>query len=427
MDRISNLPDEIICHIGSFLSAKEAAFASVLSSRWRNLFTIIPKLHFDGSVVNDGERFKDFVDRVLALPVTCRVRTFSLKCNHVAAQHEEQINRCLCHVLKRGVLVLELLISFPRKGYHSLPFEVFTCKTVAEMKLGSGLVVDFLPADASLPALKTLFLDSVRFHDSGGGRCTFNTLLSASPLLEELVMDSIQWERWKWSCTVSSPTLQRLTIRRKKWYSYDGSNEETIRLDCRCLAYDFDSISLDTPGLTYLEYSDYVPREYLVVNLKSLVEAKLMLRVDEHRIWVEEHADDFFNPMNLINGFKNVEILYLTIDTMKMFSVFREAIPDRLHYGRGRREEVLVCQCVSEYSFLLSCPVEVLKINKYDGSIQELEQIKHFLGKLPCLELVEVHAQVSVDKKLQVTTDLLMLPRASSKCKIQVKFSPKRY
>ncbi|XP_010468897.1 PREDICTED: putative F-box/LRR-repeat protein At5g15620 [Camelina sativa] len=38
MDRISILTDEIICHIGSFLSAKEAAFTALLSKRWRSLF-----------------------------------------------------------------------------------------------------------------------------------------------------------------------------------------------------------------------------------------------------------------------------------------------------------------------------------------------------------------------------------------------------
>ncbi|ESQ46929.1 hypothetical protein EUTSA_v10027744mg [Eutrema salsugineum] len=459
MDRISSLPDEIICHIGSFLSAKEAAFATVLSSQWRNEFTIIPKLHFDDDDDDDDddrEKFKDFVDRVLALPVSCRVRTFSIKWNHVAAQQDEQINRCLCHVLKRGVLVLELQISVLREGYYSLPFDVFTCKTVSEMKLGSGFVVDFLPADASLPALKTLFLDSVQFHDSGG-RCAFKTLLSASPVLEELVMDGIELERWKWSCTVSSPTLQRLTIRRREWYSYDAPY---VKLDSRCLAYDFDSVSLVTPGLTYLEYSDYVPKKYPIVDLNSLVEAKLFLCVDQEDVWREEHADNF-DPMNLITGFKNVEILDLTIEAVEMFYVFHEAVPvfeklvrlslglsnfcwfsvstvlkkfpnlktliikDSLHYGE--REDGWICQCVSEYSFLLSCPVEVLKIKEYNGSIEELEQVKHFVEKMSCLELVEVHAQVAGDKKLQVMADLLMLPRGSSKCKIQVKFSRKRY
>ena len=65
-DRISDLPDEILHHIGSFLSAKEAAFATLLSKRWRTLVTIIPNLHFSGSLKRAGGRFKDFADRVLA-------------------------------------------------------------------------------------------------------------------------------------------------------------------------------------------------------------------------------------------------------------------------------------------------------------------------------------------------------------------------
>ncbi|VVB06398.1 unnamed protein product [Arabis nemorensis] len=231
MDRISNLPDEILCHIGSFLSAKEAAFT------------------------------KDFVDGVLALPASSRIRNFSIKWQYVHSGQYVHVNRCLCDVLKRGVLVLELK-AHVKRGY-SLPLEVFTCKTVEKLTLGSDFAIDILPNDALLPALKSLFLDSIRFYDFGA----FTTLLSASPLLEELVMDGIEFERWKWSWTVSSPTLRRLTIRRQVWEGYaDEPQEEIIRLDGRGLAYDFDSISFDLPGLTYLDYSDYVPKEYLIVN-----------------------------------------------------------------------------------------------------------------------------------------------------------------
>lgn len=81
MDRISSLPDDIICHIGSFLPAKEAAFTTV----------------------EDGEKsFTDFVDRVLALPASSRVRSFYL--NGVWLEHIEHdvrydlINRCLFDV-----------------------------------------------------------------------------------------------------------------------------------------------------------------------------------------------------------------------------------------------------------------------------------------------------------------------------------------
>ncbi|VVB06119.1 unnamed protein product [Arabis nemorensis] len=127
----------------------------VLSKMWRNLFTIIPKLHFDGDDEGSSS-FEDFVDGVLALP--------------------------------RGVSVLVLEIKVADQGGYSLPLEVFTCKTVARMKLGSGFAIDFLPADAFLPALKTLVLDTVMFCGFDG-RCAFKTLLSASHVLEELVID----------------------------------------------------------------------------------------------------------------------------------------------------------------------------------------------------------------------------------------------
>lgn len=93
--------------------------------------------------------------------------------------------------------------------------------------------------------------------------------------------------------------------------------EEGIIDDPRGLAYEFDSISFDTPALTYLDYSDYVPKEYPTVNLDSLVEANLNLCADEEAVWQEEHANTF-NPINLIIGFKNVEILNLTFEAVEV-------------------------------------------------------------------------------------------------------------
>ncbi|KAH0929367.1 hypothetical protein HID58_015094 [Brassica napus] len=332
MDRISDLPDEILHHIGSFLSAKEAAFATLLSKRWRTLFIIIPNLHFSGSLTRAaGGRFKDFADGVLALPVSSRVRTFSLKFNMSLVQEPK---------------------------HHG----------------------------------------STRDGDYMFG---------------------------KWCSTVSSTTLKRLTIRRREWFSYDETDEENIRVDSRCLTHEFDYVSFHTPALTYLEYSDYVPKEYLIVNLNSLVEANLNLWVDEEGVWRPYHATTF-NPMTLINGLKNVAILSLTSEAVEMFDVLNESIPmfvmvSQLSLGLSERcwfsltnvikkfpnlktliIEGSVHYDYSEYSCLLSCPVEVLKINEYYGSVNELEQTNHFLGKLPRLELVEVCAQeTSSEAKLQ--------------------------
>lgn len=126
--------------------------------------------------------------------------------------------------------------------------------------------------------------------------------------------------------TKTLSTLKRLTIRRREWFSYDETDEENIRVDSRCLTHEFDNVSFHTPALTYLEYSDYVPKEYLIVNLDSLVEANLNLWVDEEGVWRPYHATTF-NPMTLINGLKNVAILSLTSEAVEMFDVLNESIP----------------------------------------------------------------------------------------------------
>ncbi|CAE6183154.1 unnamed protein product [Arabidopsis arenosa] len=135
-------------------------------------------------------------------------------------------------------------------------------------------------------------------------------------------------------------------------------------------------------------------------------------------------------------------------DVIKTFYAFREAIPvlsklfrlsittDSRHYHwkllpilleKSPNLETLVIKgplytdrYVREYG--LSCPVKVLKITEYEGTFEELEQMKHFLEKLPCLELVKVRASAINDKeKSRITKYLLLVPR-SSNCDIQIKF-----
>ncbi|KAG5399390.1 hypothetical protein IGI04_021204 [Brassica rapa subsp. trilocularis] len=218
---------------------------------------------------------------------------------------------------------------------------------------------------------------------------------------------------------------------------------------------DFGNITIDTPSVTHLYYSDLVPSSYLAVNLNSLVEANLDLVVTVGHYYNSREGDNITsNPTDLFKGMRNVQIMnLLSQDSLEIFYLFRGAIPvyenlfhlsiitestdcwsglvyllnhcpnletltikGTLHYDKYD----YICNCVSGYSFLLSCPVKVVKITEYGGTADELLQLKYILEKLSRLERLEVSIWGTDDMKFQKAKDLLMLPRASTKCKIKI-------
>ncbi|KAG7572779.1 F-box-like domain superfamily [Arabidopsis suecica] len=375
MDRINGLSDDIICHILSFLPIKESALTCVLSKRWRKLFAFTPNLLIDYDlVVGSGQSFIDFMDRVLTVSGSFPIRRISIKCR----KRNNSVGHVPCWMidaLKRGVVDLDIDITVHKPCLNFCPLEIFTCKTMVELKLAKGFNAK-IPDDVSLPSLKTLFLDSISFYNTK--YYVLGKLISACPVLEELTICGSSWMNAKDAPIVSSSTLKKLTIKCPKFNRLSNSW----------------GVTFDTPSLAYLEYTDLVPREYPIVNLESLVEAKLDLSCYLGS-----------NPTNLIKGLRNVEVLEL--------SSIHTSVGSLLHVNK----------CKEGYG--LSCPVKVLKITEYGGTDAELEQMKHFLERLSCLELVKVRACAIRDKeKLRITNDLLMVPR-SSKCNIQIMFYEK--
>lgn len=298
MDRISSLPDEVLGHMLSFLPTEQAVSTSLLSKRWRTVFLLVSTLDLDYELKprNYGPRnFMDFVDSLLNLQGNSPIKKLILKSHlgdHFSNVDPTCVQRWICNVLKRGVVDLDLFITFKGKS-SPVPSMIFKSNTLVNLRLGRGFTIK-LSEDAFLPMLKTLSLESVYADEDHD---VVESLLPRCPVLEELVVEEKRWEQWCGS--VSSPSLKKLCIR----------------------FFNIPIISLDVPNLVYLELSCIFGSKYANVNLDSLVEAKLNLWVEETQIRELRRRFVHLNHaymLDLINGIRNVRVLHLSSDALEV-------------------------------------------------------------------------------------------------------------
>ncbi|CAA0396640.1 unnamed protein product [Arabidopsis thaliana] len=448
-DMISNLPDDVLGKILSLVPTKLAAATSVLSKRWRNLLPLVDSLDFDETMLfypdnKDGEdeassyesgqrrrhSFSHFVDKTLALlsnaPLT---EKFSLKCYHES--DGARINRWIRTALERGCLELNLEAA----NYLPIDSQYFTSNTLVKLTISDGLYPGghLLPfGGVFFPALKTLTLVSVCFTSVE----MINFFIHGCPALEELFL-------CVWMQYMSSPNVKRVTI--------TSDFDDDIQRP---------SMVLKTPSLVYLDYSSYVAGNYYVV-LDSLVEARLDLRLYEPIIYDEDglwNAEVFGNITNLIEAIRTIKILHLSPSSLEVFyyccdlPVLEDLVNLSIESDKEKGWEVMprllnkspnlqtlvvkglvhrvtyccgdACACIRMkdreiVSCLSRCRVKVLKILGYGGSFRELKQMRHFLGKLKCLETVKVGVKEGSKKSNYLVANVMALPRVSSKCKIQ--------
>ncbi|XP_010512119.1 PREDICTED: F-box/LRR-repeat protein At3g58930-like isoform X2 [Camelina sativa] len=318
MDRVSNLPDEIRCHILSFLPTKQAALTSALSKNWRNLWKLVPNLDIDDSEFlhpeeGKGERdeirqsFVDFVDGVLALQGDSPIDKFSLKC--ITGVHPSCVNRWIRNVLQRGVSDLELFTDFSyddiEEDDYNLPEEMFVSKTLVELKIRNECCGRRRGVDAVLPMLKTLDIDAEMIFCG-----EMESFLPRFPVLEDLRMANMEW--MDSDVTVSSATLRKLSIHGTGCEGFVNPK----------------SVSFDTPSLLYFNYTDLVAEDYPLVNMENLFVARInLILVTEDQIKRVRTPNQFGNVVKLLNGIKNIQKLSLTADTLEVLSLCCESMP----------------------------------------------------------------------------------------------------
>lgn len=185
-DRISSLPNAVLCYILSFLPTKQAVSTSVLSQRWKHLWRSIPALDFDDEFYfllryyNKSDRiYFPFVQSVSTFIFSRDshqpLQRFCLTCRSSLC-NSAIINTWITAAAQRRVEHLDLCF------YYSIDLlsNMLSCKTLIVLKL-TMLKVKAL-SSTDLPSLKILHLDCVQFSE----RRQLAEFLSGTPNLEDL-------------------------------------------------------------------------------------------------------------------------------------------------------------------------------------------------------------------------------------------------
>jgi len=124
-DMISELPDEILCHILSFGTTKFAVKTSILSKRWRYIWVSVPVLQFNQQEFSRIENFINFVSCVLQYYEASDVERFSLAWNQ--GFDEQMATTWLDYAARRNIRELTLDIQ-PAKEF-TLPVSLLHCSS----------------------------------------------------------------------------------------------------------------------------------------------------------------------------------------------------------------------------------------------------------------------------------------------------------
>lgn len=295
-DRISKLSDTLLCYILSFLPTKYVVGTSILSTRWRYLWTTIPDLDFDDSELlheyadlSDDRleevnlRFQHFVNRVLLLSDAPCFQKFHLK---GFLEDVDHVDTWISSAIKRGVQDLKLCNW--DEVHIRVPHILFTSKTLLVLTL-TGVLLN-VNRSVCLPSLKILNLDTVKYENGN----TMQNLLSSCPVVEELYVQLWIGDTRR-LLDISIPTLKRLTLFYHRESYYDEDGDQGFKL------------VVDIPQLDCLSLIDSVSEDFFLRNLNSLSKASIILGPTS--IMANSSDGDGLRVYNLLSGIRNVKFL----------------------------------------------------------------------------------------------------------------------
>jgi hypothetical protein len=330
VDRISEFPDPVLVHILSFLSTKEAIRTQVLSKRWRFLWTYIPILVFgqyscgsECTVDSDIEscygyneerctrfRNRDFVivvDATLNLSNCSKLKKLGISFAYKPCL-APKVNLWFRFAVDRGTEELHLEFFdgeylLPKKDHYELPQHLYTNSVFRVLNFCRCRVTP--KGDVAWKSLKKLSLGDVKLSDD-----LLRKILANSPVLE--MLELYHYGGFSRLC-VDNTNLKKLILRQFVGPTYEedeaageyhhedhedeaegedhhevdevgGGNDQEVdeadgEEDESDGEHDSEGLIISAPYLQSLEISGRVARNCQLMDLSSLVDAKLACKL----------------------------------------------------------------------------------------------------------------------------------------------------
>ncbi|KAG7585594.1 Phosphopantetheine binding ACP domain [Arabidopsis thaliana x Arabidopsis arenosa] len=135
-DRISQLPDSLICHILSYLSTKEVVRTSALSTTWTSLWLWVPSLELNSQKFQDFNAFVSYGDKYFESDKVFCIDKVKLTIDesHGGVDDTSYFTSWIDALVKRSITHLEVKCLLDLE-YHEMPLTFYICKTLVYLKL----------------------------------------------------------------------------------------------------------------------------------------------------------------------------------------------------------------------------------------------------------------------------------------------------
>ncbi|KAL0899557.1 hypothetical protein Bca101_083518 [Brassica carinata] len=393
--KMSELPDELLLKILSFLPSKDVVATSAISKRWKSLWKEVKTFRYD-----DTPPYP-LTFKMFALFIRSRSTVESLQLKLNPNYSRGVINPLFNDAVARSLR--ELRTDMLYKSFE-LPESLYLYPQLETLILEKLSFVD-IPSKVYLIGVKKLHLLSVRFSSDE----SVTKLLSICPLLEDLAVRRSLYTNVM-IFNIDVPTLKSLSIDN----SFGKSRLEGVH-----------GFVINAPSLTCFNIKDTFSNYLRFGNMPELVKASVNIVCDQPEDILGSLATTRYLSLRFQSLYFPLATSFLFLDHLELYS-----FPSKLCYLLKDTPILRVLKLYQKHSqyndvadswnqpsYVPECllsHLEVFEWRQYNGTDQEREAAKYILANASCLKKASFYSKSA--KKHDMLKELESVARGSNTC-----------